>query len=108
MRATDVAFIIKPWKRNLGFGSLGLAITLFFVVYQLLTDPTAAPPHRLNDSLIVLLFILCPPSLLSIPIIDAEVGTSGFYFLWSVIGLLNAALYAAIGAMIIGRRKKSD
>jgi hypothetical protein len=55
----------------------------------------------------VLFFVVCPPSLLSIPIIDAEIGTSGFYFVWSIIGLLNAALYAAIAAMIASRRKKS-
>jgi hypothetical protein len=93
----------KNWKRNLGFGLLGLIITSLVVSYQIVTNGTAPAPLPL----LVLFIALCPTSVLSIPFIDAEVGTSGFYFIWTFIGLLNALLYAGIGAMIAGRRKKS-
>jgi len=36
------------------------------------------------------------------------VGTSGFYFLWIVIGILNAALYGTIAALISRRKKSAD
>jgi predicted permease len=86
------------------FAMLGFAITALFVVYQLVTSTFADTPR---DSVMMIFFtMLCPTSLLAIPVIDAEVGTSGFYFLWIVIGILNAALYATIAALI-GRRKKS-
>lgn len=76
----------------------GFAITASFVSYQLLTDSQSAL-HR--DSAFMLLFIaLCPPSLLSIAAIGAEVGTNSFYFLWTVIALLNAGLYAGIRILI--------
>jgi len=97
----------EDWRGNLRYGFLGLAVTSFFVAYQVVTDSYPSPPAPLTDYLVVLFFVVCPPSLLSIPIIDAEIGTSGFYFVWSIIGLLNAALYAAIAAMIASRRKKS-
>jgi hypothetical protein len=95
--------MMTNWKRNLGFGLLGLIITSFVVAYQVLTNGTASVP----PPLLVLFIALCPASVLSIPFIDAEVGTSGFYFIWTFIGLLNSVLYAAIATMIVRRRKKS-
>jgi len=94
----------KNWKRDLGFGLLGLIATSFVVVYQIVTNGTASLPLPL----LVLFIALCPASVLSIPFIDAEVGTSGFYFIWTFIGLVNAVLYAAVGTVIVRRRKKSD
>jgi hypothetical protein len=47
---------------------------------------------------LVTTLVLCPPSLLSALFIDAEIGTSGFYFIWFFIALFNAALYAAVGS----------
>ena len=85
---------------------LGFAVTAAFVSYQLVTDPQSSVNR--NSELMLLFVILCPPSLLSIPIIDAEVGTSGFYFLWIIIGVLNGALYASVRALIARRFKKAD
>lgn len=85
---------------------LGFAITAAFVSYQLITDSQSAIGR--NSSFMVLFVILCPPSLLSLPFIDAEVGSSGFYILWGVIGLLNAALYASVRSFITRRFKKAD
>jgi len=83
---------------------LGLAFTIMFVVYQLVTDPLS-PPSR-DHAVMIAFTILCPPSLLSVPVTNAEVGSSGFYVLWGFIGLLNAALYAVLGVMIFGRPQK--
>jgi hypothetical protein len=88
---------------DLGFGLLGLIVTSLVVAYQIVTNGTASVPLPL----LVLFIVLCPASVLSIPFIDAEVGTSGFYFIWTFIGLLNAVLYAAIATMIVRRRKNS-
>jgi hypothetical protein len=85
-------------RRPFSAGMFGFAVTAIFVSYQLLTDSQPAL-HR--ESTFMLLFIaLCPPSLLSVAVIDAEVGTNGFYFLWTVIALMNAGLYAGIRILI--------
>lgn len=85
---------------------LGFSITALFVAYQLLTDSLSDSPR--NSAMLIFFVILCPPSLLTIPIIDAEVGTSGFYFLWIVVGILNAALYGTIAALISRRKRSAD
>lgn len=89
------------------FGSamFGFAITAIFVSYQLLTDSQS--PMSRNSSLMIVLVVLCPPSLLSVAA-DPEVGTNGYYALWTVIALMNAALYATIRTLISGRMKKAD
>jgi hypothetical protein len=52
--------------------------------------------------------ILCPPSVLSISLIDVEPGSSDFAIMWLVIGLVNSGLCVVIG-MIVGRfRWKPD
>ncbi len=90
--------------RHFRFAMIGLSVTALFVMYQLLTDPGSSRDHRI---MIAFLF-LCPPSLLSVAVIDAEVGTSAFYFLWTIIGFLNAALYGTVSALIRRRKKSAD
>ncbi|SRR5579862_3557395 len=85
---------------------LGFSITAAFVSYQLLTDPQSALAR--SSSIMIAFVVLCPPSILSIPLIDVEVGTSGFYILWTVIGALNATLYATLRILISRRLKKAD
>jgi len=87
-------------------GMLGFAVTAAFVSYQLLTDPQS--PISRNPLLMVVFVVLCPPSLLSLPLGDVEFGTDGFYFLWAIIGLLNGALYATARVVITRRLKKAD
>ena len=79
---------------NFRFASLGFSITALFVVYQLLTEPAVSRDHRVMIGFVV----LCPPSLLSVPI-DPELGTKAFYLTWALIGLLNALLYGFILAL---------
>jgi hypothetical protein len=96
----------KDWKIIFGFVVLGFAVTTFVVAYQVLTN--SYPPSDLSMPVFVAFIILCPPSLLTVPFIDAEVGTGGFYFIWFFVGLINAALYAVVGAQILFLLKKSD
>ena len=84
---------------------LGFAITAVFVSYQLLTDLQSTIPR--NSVLMVVLVILCPPSLISI-LTETEVGTNGFYLLWTVIALLNATLYATVRAVLTRRLQRPD
>jgi len=86
---------------------LGFAVTAAFVSYQLVTADSQSPISR-NSTLMVVFVVLCPPSLLSLPFVDAEVGTNGFYFLWTVIGVLNAAIYASVRALIGRRLQRPD
>lgn len=85
---------------------LGFAVTATFVSYQLVTDSQA--PISRTPAIMLAFVILCPPSLLSLPFLDAEVGANGFYFLWTLIGLLNALLYASVRALVMRRLKKLD
>ena len=92
-------------RRRYGWAITGLGITVLFVAYQHLIDfRVPAPPSTLG--LTFFFTILCPPALLSIPIIDAEIGTRDFYILWAVIAVLNAMLYAIIGVLVTRLRKK--
>lgn len=97
--------------RNVRFAILGLSVTALFVAYQMLVDLQS--PRSPSPAVMLAFVVLCPASLLSVPFSNAEVGTNGFYYLWTFIALLNAALYAAVRAMIdramtAVRRKKSD
>jgi hypothetical protein len=83
----------------------GFAITAVFVSYQLLTDSQS--PISRNSSLMIVLVILCPPSLLSVAV-DPEVGTNDYYLLWTLIALLNAGLYATVRALLIRRLQRPD
>ena len=83
----------------------GFAITAIFVSYQLLTDSQS--PIQRDSALMVVFIVLCPPSLLSIAF-DPEIGTNNFYFLWTVIALLNAGLYATIRALVARRLQHPD
>ena len=93
-------------RRYFGSAVLGLAVTAAFVSYQLVTD--AQSPISRSSSLMILFVVLCPPSLLSIVFREPEVGTNSFYFLWTVIGLLNGAIYAIVRAFLGRRLQRPD
>jgi hypothetical protein len=78
---------------------LGLLTAAAFGAY-FETDPNLEIPTAVWAATVSV--VLCPGSLLFVTFIDAEPRTSGFLFMWLVIGLINIALYGAIGA-IIGR-----
>jgi len=82
-----------PGRRYIRSAVVGLVVTAAFVRYQLLTDPQS--PITRNPVLMVMFVVLCPPSLLSLAF-DPEVGTGNYYFLWTLIALMNAAMYATV------------
>ena len=88
------------WHFIVGFAAFGLVITAVIVTYKDSSSAFDAPV----DALFV---ILCPPSLLCIPFNAAMKDNSQFYVVWSLIGLLNGWLYAAIGAAIVWFWKSS-
>jgi hypothetical protein len=92
----------KNWKTVLRFALAGAVVTAVFAAYEVLFDPSG---HSTIAALLCVAF--CPPSLLSVPIIDAEIGTGAFYFVFSIVALLNAALYGFAVTLILHLRRKS-
>ncbi len=88
------------------FAAVGLGIDVVWIVYQILANPS--PWSRLSNILSVIFIILSPPVLLTFPLLDVEIGTGGFCLLSMVIALLNAGLYAVIGAAYVGLGGKTD
>jgi hypothetical protein len=96
----------KDWRTIVRFAFMGAAITAVCVAYQVLTD--SSPPSPRDMPLLLIFMILCPGSFLTIPLIDIETGTGGFYVLWTFVALIDAALYALVGAAYVGLRKKPE
>jgi hypothetical protein len=92
-------------RRHFTAAMFGFAITATFVSYQRLTDSQSPIPR--DSALMAIFVVLCPPSLLSVAF-DAEVGTNYYYFLWTVIALLNAGLYATVRAFVRRRLQRPD
>jgi hypothetical protein len=90
----------QVFAAHVGVAGFGLLVTVGVAAFLVLTESYPNPPHELSTPVLVTVLALCPPSLLSALFIDAEIGTSSFYFIWFFIALLNAALYAAVGAAV--------
>jgi hypothetical protein len=92
----------KHWKSVLRFAVVGFVVPAAWVAYEVVFDPSG------RSIIVALVFVVfCPPSLLSVPIIDAEIGTSAFYFVFSIVALLNAALYGFFATAVLRLRNKS-
>jgi len=96
----------KDRRTVLWFGTAGLGIVFVWLGYQTLTHPS--PWSVLNNFLSVMFLILCPPCLLTFPLLDVELGAFGVYVVWIGVALLNAALYVVIGSVYVGLRKKGE
>jgi hypothetical protein len=95
----------KPWKTIVGFAFLGLATAGLAYGYAAFYDYTK-PMNVLKAGLFVVSVILCPAQLLFAFCIDCEViGWNGF-IMYSIIAVLNVALYTVIGALLVSRRRK--
>ena len=97
----------KRWKTIVGFALLGLVIAAISYAYAASYD-YAKPMNGLRFATMIVSLILCPPQLLFAACIDCEVIGRGGFIMYSIIGALNAVLYAAIGFVVAGLRKKSD
>jgi hypothetical protein len=81
----------------IGFAIFGMAITAVFFAYLELSDPC-----NRSEILEWVLSVLCPPSVLSLFLVDIfldQHSINGFIG-WFIIGLLNSGLYAAIGVVV--------
>jgi hypothetical protein len=56
----------------------------------------------------VAFFVFCPPTLLFVMCIDCEVSGWSGVFMYSIISLLNAALYAVVAAIVVNLWKDSN
>lgn len=95
------------WKPN-GFaawlGLCGFLIGAALYIYSALFDYTK--PLTAVDAFIGLLaFIFCPPTLLLVLCIDCQVGGVDGMITFLLLGLMNAALYYAIGSLVAWLRK---
>ena len=99
-----VAAMHKPWKTIVGFALLGLAIAGACYAYAAFYDYTR-PMNGLKFAVAAVSLILCPPQLLFAFCIDCEVVGWGGFTMYSIIGVLNGALYLVIGALVVGLRK---
>jgi hypothetical protein len=91
----------KPWKTIVGFALLGLAIAGACYAHAAFNDYTK-PMNGLKSAVETVSLILCPPQLLFTFCIDCEVIGWGGFVMYSTIGVLNAALYSVIGALVLG------
>ncbi len=97
----------KSRKIVFGFALLGLAVTGICYAFAALHD-YSKPWAGLDSALTLLSVIVCPPQLIFASCIDCEViGWNGFVQ-YVIVGLLNTALYAAVGAVVASLRKKSE
>jgi len=93
--------VTKQRRLTVGLAIAGLVITVGFFTYNEFLD-YSRPLSRLDFAVGLILTILCPPSLLGLFCIDCEARTWAGVEMWSVIGLLNVALYSGIG-LAVGR-----
>jgi len=86
----------KDWKLITGFAVFGLVVT-GLIAYMIFAGSLDLD----------LFLIFCPPILLYIPLSEVMKHKGDPYVIWSLIALLNSALYAVVGAAVVGLRKKS-
>lgn len=99
MSVSDTWALAKKILRyTLASAVVGLFIAAAFATYFDLVDP--APNSQAGLWSAWAAVILCPGTLFFWWFIDAEPGTSGFVFVWVIVGLFNVALYGTIGGMI--------
>jgi hypothetical protein len=91
----------EPWEIIVGFALLGLAMAAASYAYTVFTT---TKPFNVLD---VVFTILCPAQLIFAACIDCEVTGWDGVAMYSIIGVLNMALYAVIGK-IVSYSRKSD
>jgi hypothetical protein len=98
----------KRWQVIVGFALLGMLAAAVVYAYSAFRDYTK-PENAFHAVLDIGSVVLCPPTLFFAGCIDCEaVGWSGFV-MYSIIGVMNAALYAVVGTIISGwRRRKGE
>jgi hypothetical protein len=94
---------IKRWRMIIAFSVMGFVVTCLYVGYLWYSYP-----HQ-NLQVINIFDRLCPPSFLTLIYVDVPGTTSDHIITWTEVALLNAGLYAVIGAAIsrlLGLRRR--
>jgi hypothetical protein len=94
----------EPWQIIIGFALLGLAMAASCYAYAAFYDYTK-PTNGFDIVVGFVSMILCPPQLIFVMCIDCEVIGWGGFTMYSIIGVLNMALYALIGRIVSYFRK---
>jgi hypothetical protein len=97
----------KSRKIVFGFAVLGLVVAGICYAFAALHD-YSRPMTSFESTLILLSIVVCPPQLIFAFCMDCEVIGWGGLFQYAVVGFLNTALYAAVGALVASLRKKSE
>jgi hypothetical protein len=85
-------------------GLCGFLIGAALYVYSSLFNYTK-PLTTFDVFFGVLAIVLCPPTLLFVLCIDCEIGGASGVIMFLLIGLMNAALYSAIGSLTLRLRR---
>jgi hypothetical protein len=95
----------RSWKIILGFALVGLAMAGLSYADAALRD-YSKPMNGLDFAMMAASVIFCPAQLIFAACIDCEVvGRDGF-IMYSIIGVLNMAMYALLG-MIVSLLKRT-
>jgi hypothetical protein len=98
LRTMDIATLKQKRRRlTIVLAAVGFAIAAVIWAYSELTASSSPPFNFLLSGAFI---VVCPPSLLTIPLIDVEPGSMDFAVTWLIVGLLNSGLYGVIGIMI--------
>ena len=97
----------KPWKTIVVFALLGLAIAALSYAYAAVHDYTQ-PSNSLDVAMQVISLILCPAQLFFAFCIDCEVIGRGGLVMYSIIGVLNTAIYTLVGFLVVALREKPN
>ena len=93
--------------KTIWFAGLGLGVTVVLWAYSSFFDYSR--PMTLGRGILgTLLVVLCPPSLLTMPMWELDMNSRAGTIIWTVIGLLNSALYAWPASKIIQRSRKPE
>ena len=93
----------KDRSTILRFAAMGLGVPAVWGVYYMLVNPSPWSP--LGSLLSVIFVILCPPCLMTFPLMDTDVGDWGICAVWTVVAILNAGLYSGLGSVYLRIRK---
>jgi hypothetical protein len=97
----------KRLKTILGFAVFGLAMSALSYAYAAFRN-YSKPMNGLDFAATTVSVVLCPAQLLFAMCIDCEaIGSDGF-ILYSIIGVINMAIYAVVGVFVsLGRGQAS-
>lgn len=97
----------KPSRIITTFALLGLAVAGASYAGAVFDDYTK-PMNGLRFVLWTVSMVLCPAQFLFAGCIDCEVIGTGALIMYSIIGVLNAVLYAAVGAIFLRLRRRPE